>query len=313
MRRIFVLFVFFAAAKCLSAQALRTSPFQYQFNQLALNPAYASRLPVTGFEATYFGNFASANQVSRAVLLNVQGPTLAGGLGGTFQFFRTFFFGELNVRPAYAYRFYLPSGGEISFGANLGLNYFDIDETVLASVQKDFLSLDGGAGVFYHRERFFVGISVLNLFEASMGLDGDTDGNVPRENPFNFHTGAVLRLMDDIELKPSVLLRYINVYELPDQSFGSLSRDFSFDFQLSAFVQDIYVVSLVYGQTDVEFGVGQRRFGISATYLLDNFRLGYAIQVNSLESTAVSLPASHLISAGYDLFSEEDEIPIRYF
>lgn len=295
-------------------QALRTSPFQYQFNQLSLNPAYASRLPYPGFEATYFGNFTSANQVSRSVILNAQGPTAAGGVGGTLQFYRTFSFGELNVRPAYAINFSLPNGGELSFGAAIGLNYFDIDESVLSNLQSDFISADAGAGVFYHQKRFFVGLSVLNLIELSSGISKDNiTSSFLRENPYNLHMGTTFRLMEDIDLKPSMLLRYINIYELPDQSFGSISQDLSYDFQLSAFVQDIYVISILYGKTDVEFGQGLERFGIAATYLLGNFRLSYAIQLNNQSNSNISLPASHLLSAGYDLFNDGEEEVIRFF
>lgn len=313
--RIFFLFaIFFAAANPIGAQALRSSFFQYQFNQLSLNPAYASRLPVTGIEATYFGNFASANQVSRSVLLNVQSPTVAGGVGGTFQFYRTFFFGELNLRPAFAYRIRLPNEGEISFGAAVGLNYFDIDESVVSSVQRDFLSIDGGAGVFYHRNRTFGGLSVLNLFEATFGLDGGMSGNeLFRENTFNLHFGTAFRFLDDIDLKPSALLRYINVYALPDDSPGSLAQQFSFDLQLSAFVQENYVVSLVYGETEEGLDFGTTRFGISLSYLLGNLRLGYAVQVNTQKGTSVSLPSSHLLNIGYDLSTEREGAVVRYF
>ena len=294
--------LFFAFAKNASAQALRSSAFQYQFNQLALNPAYASRWPNLGFEAAYFGNFTSSGQVARSAFVNVQGPTERGGIGGTLQFYRSTSYGELNLRPAYAYRLELPGEGAVSFGATLGLNYFDIDEAVASNLQSDFFSFDGGIGVFFHKGRFFAGLSVLNLFEVSTGLSDTGNGNgFERENPFSLHTGWEFHLMDDIELMPRVLLKYINTYELPEQAFGSAEQNFSFDFQLSSQIQDLYVISLLYGQTDNETKTNIQRFGISASYLLGDLRLTYAFQMNSQTDNAVSLPATHLISAGYEL------------
>jgi len=295
-----------ASANIGMAQELRSTPFQYAFNQLALNPAYASRLPGLGFDATYFGNFNSTGQVSRTALVNVQGGTVNGGVGGTLQFFRNNAFGELTVRPAYAYRMYLSNEGEISFGGNIGLNYFDNDELIASNLQSDFFSMDGGFGIFYYKEDLFVGISALKVFEFSIGLDDNSGNTLFRENPYSLYAGYAFRLMDDIELVPRTLFRFININGLPDEGANSLGQDFSYDLQLGVMIQELYIISLLYGETNKDMGADQRRFGLSASYLLGPLKLTYSFQSNNLLESAVSLPNTHMINAAYDLMIEDE-------
>lgn len=300
----------------LRAQDLRNSLLQYQFNALPLNPAYAGKAGAEGFEAIYFGNFASEFQLSRSVLVSVHGQageSKKAGVGGTLQFYQQDFFGEINLQPAYSRIFQL-SEGQVAFGATLGVNYFDVDETVLTTVNSNFMSLDGGFGIYYHTDKHFAGISVLRLFEKSFFLDEKLPGNaLQRENPFSLHAGTLFRINDQIKLKPAALLRYVNLYGLPDRKKDDVYRLLSADLHASLVIDDTYVAGLIFGYSDPELGQNISRVGLSATLLLGNFRLSYAIQHNSRADSAISLPVSHLFGAGYDFFQHESETPIRYF
>lgn len=313
LRKVLIVLTFVFGVFTAHAQELRSSPFQYLFNQLAINPAYASRLPHVGFDATYFGNFVSAEQVSRTAVINVQGATISGGLGGTLQFFKNASFGELSLRPSYAYRLFLSNGGEISFGGALGVNYFDNEEGLASNIQTDFFSFEGGAGVFYFKDNFFVGLSSMRLFEATAGLEGNNGGGVLfRENPYHLNMGWSFRLMQDVDLVPRANLRYVNVYGLPDEmGGGNLFEDLAYDLQLGAMIQELYIINLMFGKTDRDGGLGQRRFGLSASYLLGKMKLTYAFQSNTWDDNSVSLPNTHLINVSYDL--APDEIGLRTF
>ncbi len=295
-----------------SAQELRSSLLQYQMNALPLNPAYSSYEAATGFEATYLGNFIGGGTASRIVLLNMQGATEGGGLGLTFQFYRDGSFGEVKLRPSWSRRFRLENGAEASFGLVAGFNYFDISNSFLSN-NSDFVSVDAGIGVYYHLDRFFAGVSIINLFEKTGGLDRSATNNPARQNPYSLHVGGVIPLTEDIDLKPVGLLRYINTYELPDQSFQNTGQSISFDVQANVFIQKTYLVGLLYGFTNPNEGNGIIRYGFSATYILDKFRLTYAVQNNSEANNGVSLPVTHIITAGYDIGGVEMEGKARYF
>ena len=312
MHRIHGILVLLMIAASSQAQQLRTSLLQYQMNALALNPAYSSYADATGFEATYLGNFISQGAVSRSVLVNMQGATEKGGLGLTFNFYRNFQ-GEVNLRPSFSRRFSLESGGELSFGLVIGLNYFDAPNNFFTNIT-DFVSIDGGFGLYYRQERFFAGISVLSLLEKTAGLDaGASTPGLERENPYNLHAGGIFRLTDDIDLKPVILARYINTYVLPDVSFQNVLSSFSLDLQLNAIIEGSYMIGILYGFTDPDAGNGLQRFGISATYILNRFRLTYGFQNNNETDNSVSLPVTHLISAGYDIGGGNADTPKRFF
>jgi len=301
------------------SQDLRSSLLQYQFNALPLNPAYAGRLEVPGFEVNYFGNAAASMQLSRAAQVTVHGRSERegklgqAGWGGVLQFYQQHFYGELNLRPAYSRVIEMPTG-TLAFGASLGISYFDIDEQVISTVNSSFMTVDGSFGVYYRSEHLFAGVSVLNVFEKSFFLDENLPGNaLRRENPFNLHTGGIIRLNEDLKLKPVALLRYANVYELPDRNQSGISQLWSADLNVSAIVQDTYVLGLLAGYTNPEAGFRQSRFGISATYIFNHFRLSYAIQQNNQVESAVSLPISHWLSVGYDFYQENGRERVRFF
>ena len=301
----------------LFSQDLRNSVLQYQFNALPLNPAYAGKAGADGFEAIYFGNFASALQLSRSVLVSVQGRPGGSdkvGLGGVLQFYQQDFFGEINLQPAFSRIFQLSGGGTVAFGATLGINYFDVDETVLTSVNSNFMSVDGGFGVYLYSDQSFAGISVRRMFEKSFFLDENLPGNaLQRENPFSFHAGTLFRLNDQLQIKPLALFRYANLYGLPDRKKNAVQQLWSADLHANLVIDDTYVAGVLFGYTDSETGQSISRIGVSATLLLGNFRLSYAIQHNNQANSAVSLPVSHLFGAGYDFFQNGEDSLIRFF
>ena len=301
--------LFGLAVKAQDPQSLRASLMQYQFNALPLNPAYAGRLEATSFEAFYYGSFASQQQVSRSAMVSLHGRGGASqqvGWGGVLQFHNQEFYNELNFHPAFARIIRLPNGN-VSFGATLGLSYFDVDETVLSSLNSSFMSLDGGVGAFYHNQRSFIGVSVLSFFEKSFLGDDDNTGSLPRSRPINLHLGSLFRLTDELYLKPTVLFRYASVYGIPEKNSMTDYSLWSADAHASVFVQGTYVIGLLAGYTRPEQGYDQTRLGLSATLLFGNFRFGYAIQYNNQAASSVSLPASHTISAGYDFFENPEE------
>lgn len=312
MKQRYLLLLFcLTASICMGQVGLRTSMLQYQMNALPLNPAYSSVEGATGFEATYLGNFISQGTVSRSIFLNMQGATEKGGLGLTFQFYRNNFAGEVNLRPAWSRRYYLQNGGEFSFGFVVGLNYFDVTNSFFSN-NTDFVSFDLGTGVYYRNDRFFAGISILNIIEEAAGL-GQTSNGLERENPYSLHVGGVLPLNQDLKIKPVALLRYINYYELPEQAFQTLERALSVDLQANIIIEDTYMVGALCGITNPNEGRNLLRLGVSATYLLGRFRLTYAFQNNSETNNATMLPVTHIISAGYDIGGAELDAPMRYF
>lgn len=300
------------AAKSQDIQTLRASLIHYQFNALPLNAAYAGRLNATSFEAFYYGNFSSEQQLSRSAMVSLHGRGGTGrqlGWGGVLQFHGQPTFNELNFRPAFS-RILRLANSYLSFGGSLGINYFDVDESNASVLNSSFTSVDAGAGVFWHNQRTFIGISMPNFFEKAFSNEDNslsTPFGLSRTRPVNLHMGSLFHLTGELYLKPAVLLRHAEIYSIPDENaFGSYNL-WSADVHASVFIEGAYVVGLLGGISRPEIGANQSRVGASATLLFNNFRLGYALQYNTQAASMVSLPATHTISAGYDFVEDPEE------
>lgn len=305
---------------CLSAfaqdiQTLRSSLMQYQFNALPLNPAYAGRMDATTFDAFYYGNFSSGQQLSRSAMVSLHGRGGAErqlGWGGVMQFYSQNAFNELNIHPTFSR--ILPMGnGNLSMGATLGISYFDVNEAIQATLNNSFMAVDGGLGVFWHNQRSFIGLSAPSVFETPIQKQDPGNGGILRSRSYNLHTGSLFRLNDELYLKPALLLRRALVYQLPEDDAVTDYNLWSADVHASVFIEGNYLIGLMAGYSKPADGFfEQTRLGVSATLLFNNFRLGYAVQYNNQRNIAVSLPATHTLSVGYD-FTEDPEAGRRVF
>jgi type IX secretion system membrane protein PorP/SprF len=304
----------FLAAIALQGQELRQSFLLYQLDALPLNPAYAGAAGNPSFEAFYFGNFSATTTVSRSGLVSIHGPGRRANTawGGVLQFYKASLFGEASASPAFSWKVPLPAG-TLSFGGTLGLNYFDFEDDGFGSAPLNFGSIDGGLGIYFQSRRAFAGLSVLKLFEQSLfSKDDNATTYIPRERPVNLHGGFVFHVYDNIWLKPAALLRYAKLYELPDAP-NDAGQYLSYDVQVTFVVDGTYMVGLLAGRSDFSGSEDLGHFGGSVVLLLGNFHIGYAIQRNSNQNTAVELPISHLLQAGYIFTNDESEAPLRLF
>ncbi len=285
-------------------QTFRSSLLQYQFNALPLNPAYAGRVAAPSFEAFYYGSFASEMLVSRSAMVSLHGRAGSQqnhGLGGVLQFHNQSDFNELLVKPMIS-RIFPMVGGSLAIGAGVGASYFDANENV--SFATSFMSLEGGAGLFWQNQRTFIGISTPNFIEKSFYKD---EGGPIRYRTLNLHMGSVFRITDEYYLKPAILLKRATPYTLNDLEFRPDYQITAADIHLSLFIEGSYVIGVLGGVSKVENGINQRRIGVSGVFLFDNFRFGYALQYNDQAISNISLPATHTLTLGYDFFENPED------
>jgi hypothetical protein len=249
-------------------------------------------------------------------LLSLQAPVNNGGLGAVIQFYNNNNNGELNLRPSYAYQLDLGEIGKIAFGLGLGISYVDIRTfSYYGNSQNDFMAVDGSAGVYFYRKNFFAGASVQNAFDWKiLTLGDDENGGIVRESPVSFQLGGIFHLFDEIKMRPMALYRYVGLYAMPEKLLEDydVSKYISTEFLASFIINENYVVGALFGHTEVDKVGGVGKFGLTATFIMNGLRFGYAFQRNNHKDSRVSLPASHLLTVGYDFWQEEDT-PQRYF
>jgi type IX secretion system PorP/SprF family membrane protein len=185
---------------------------QYVVNGLVINPAYAGKndvLDITllnrrqwaGFKGAPFTTSFSANTPLRKPSSNVGFIYQSDKLGN----FRSHLLSGI-----YAYRINF-GGVKLSFGMQGGwkcdvssseeqLKCNDAGDVVLENLTRNRHEIFAGAGIYVHSENYFFGISKPWLYQTSSGT---------KFNPLLISGGAVVKLKNNHEVKPSFMLRYV--------------------------------------------------------------------------------------------------------
>ena len=303
-------------------QAARSTPPQFLLNSLTINPAYAGSHYVSSLDISYFGSGEQFQFLYRSVDATLHGPLSLDGknnLGLYLKFVTEGSINEIKFRPSYAYRITTPIG-KIAFAAALGFNFFDVDDQATQFFYRPFYSIDASLGIYFNSERVFAGISSLNIYERLLTPKNRIAGLlVQRENPFYLQGGFVQPLNDRFMIRPAVLLKFSEYYELGDEGL-STSNELAYDLSATLIIEQNYWVTLFYGTSYFEeLGVVTNdnniqinRFGIALNYLAGDLRLTYGIHRTSLADQNIEFPVSHLFTIGYDFGVEKDDF-IRFF
>lgn len=181
---------------------------QYMLNGLIINPAYAGVHRVMDIALIYRNQWTGINgapetkTISMHTLLNdkksgVGFNLIRDDIGVTSQTM-------INVN--YAYRLQLRQG-VLSFGLvpQLNLVNFDFPDLNLQNSndpsftgKQNFREISFGAGMFYHSEKFFLGLSLPHLTRSDLF-----------EQHWFLNSGYVIDLQPFVKLKPSILMKYV--------------------------------------------------------------------------------------------------------
>jgi hypothetical protein len=304
-------------------QAARSTPSQYIFNALPINPAYAGSQFVSALDMSYFGNGEEFAFLYRSVDGSLHGPLDLEGrknLGLQFSFIHEGNIDEVQLKPSFAYRIQSDIG-KIAFGARLGLDIFTVDNEVSTIPYQPFATLSGDLGIYFHNDKLFAGISTLNVFEKLLKDERKIAGLfLKRENPYYLYTGFMQKLTNRFSLRPNILLKFADGYELADDIQESISQELAYDISASLIIERNYWVTIFFGSSYFEeidsFAnpntLQINRFGLSIHFLVGQLRLKYGIHRSTVPELGTEYPVSHLLGVGYDFGVEEPDF-YRYF
>ncbi len=253
----------------------------YYYNQAMINPAYvglyksmtlnaASRQQWTGIDGAPVTNVLSlSSSLGERVGVGTSLVSDQLGINTTTEF-----------QTAFSYKVMRTPNGELSFGLQGGLiNYrYDYSKLNIQSLDDEDLDLDRtqfsqpnvGAGLFFHNENFFAGISVPRIMNVVVGDGVQSSTRYMRH--YYISGGYVFNnnLKSSIRLKPSFLLRVApGGNHALDLNFHMLFKEVLW---AGVTVRNFSAVGL-----NTQFQVGQR------------FRFGYSFE----------LPTNTLISQTY--------------
>jgi type IX secretion system PorP/SprF family membrane protein len=261
----------------------------YMYNTLAVNPAYAGSrdaLTITGLHRTQWVGFTDA-PVTQTVTAHT--PILGGlGLGASIVNDRI---GPLSnssyyLDVSYSIKF---KKSYLSFGLKGGVNSVNLDWSTLQTQTADDPLFNGsqykelkpnfGAGVYYHTDKYYLGLSAPKLLENT----NNASDAVEALRHYFFIAGAVFDLNESIKLKPTTFVKVVP------------SAPVELDVTATFILFDMFNAGLMYRTGDA--------FGLLAGINITNqLMLGYSYDWSMVNKTGSYNSGSHEIMLRYDFF-----------
>lgn len=274
---------------------------QYMFNTMSINPGYAGS-----------AGFLSVNAISRHQWIGFDGApstqTFAAhapvredlGIGLSLINDNTGPISNLSIEANFSYILKLTEASRLSFGLMGGFNNIHIGLLDLEGVDPEDAAFHYdinnyrpifGAGLYYYHPRGYIGFSIPDLIETEFEEQVST---WKHDRHYFFIAGYITDLSDDIKLRPTAMLRYVQNMPLSIEGTASL------------IFRDRVWFGLMYRHEDA---VG----AILCLQLNQQIRLGYSYdygisQLSSYQS------GSHEIMLNYDFnYGRKDYVSPRYF
>tara|TARA_R110000751_G_scaffold201531_1_gene306261 strand:+ start:2826 stop:3764 length:939 start_codon:yes stop_codon:yes gene_type:complete len=198
---------------------------QYMYNTVAVNPAYAGSRGVLSIAALHRSQWVGLDGAPTTQTLNINSPISDRvGLGlsivndeignGTNQ--------DTYFDAVFSYTVPTSEEGKLSFGLKAGSHFLNIDFNRLRNYDPsnaavgqtnidNKISPNFGAGVYYHTEQFYAGLSIPNFLETEHFDSGGNSNSYIAQERMNWYliTGYVFDINPDLKLKPALLFKAV--------------------------------------------------------------------------------------------------------
>lgn len=275
---------------------------QYMYNTISINPAYAGSRGVASITGLHRSQWVGLEGAPVTQTLNIHSPiglykNMGLGLsivndqiGPTQEtYFDIDFSYTINTSETAKLSFGLKAGGHllnVDFN-ELNQKYSD-DPLTQANIDNRF-SPNIGAGIYFHTDKFYVGLSAPNLLETKH-FDESSLSEVQEDIHYYFITGYVFDLNPSIKFKPALLTKAV---------FGApLQVDLSANF----LIQEKFILGAAYRWDAAVSGLAG--FQISRALMVG---LAYDREITEL-GNAVFNNGSFEVLLRFELFSSADRI-----
>lgn len=290
-----VLFVFTG----LSAFAQQDAQYtQYLFNGLVINPAYAGSRSAFSALAIYRYQWVKIEGAPRTLGASLHSPINESNnsLGLSIENDMIGVHNRFSAYASYAYRLQISNTAQLALGLSAGILSYRSDWTKLEAIQDptdpNFSSVaenkilpNFGLGVYFHSDRYFIGLSVPHLLSSEL----DDLSQLSKYKRHYFLTGGyVFDLSPALRLKPSFLIKSV-----PSDS------PFQADLNLNLLIKDMVWVGMGYRTGDALL--------FTAEYHLQNgLRFGYAYDFSVSKLNPYN-SGSHEVMIGWDVVRSKPE------
>jgi type IX secretion system PorP/SprF family membrane protein len=205
--------------------------------------------------------------------------------------------GNLGFYGDFAYRFTLPNDGKLAIGAQVGVTQVPgTFSSTGGSVGNTNFNPSIGAGIYYHNDDWYAGVSMLNM---------NADDNYNR--PFFASAGYVFDLGNDLKLKTGALLK---------KQSSNLGGKTNVDINAVMWINNRVGVGVWYQNTGSE--VSERAFLASLQVQLKKVQLGYSYDFSGSPSSSTTIATNregfHQLMVRYEIDAGNGKSGVfRYF
>jgi len=216
--------IFFAVIVFSTQLSAQQDPMytHYMYNTLMINPAYAGSrdaLTLTLLHRSQWVDFKGAPLV-QSITMHMPLKNKHLGVGLSILNDKVGASNKTSVFGDFAYRMDLTPKSKLALGLSAGVNIFqanlsalDLDQQADPSFQNNIsnrITPNFGFGAYYSRERFYTGLSVPNLMQNKYSKLNDFNGTTllgREQRHFYFIAGAIFKLSDNLDLKPTTFVK----------------------------------------------------------------------------------------------------------
>ncbi|QXP51877.1 type IX secretion system membrane protein PorP/SprF [Cellulophaga sp. HaHa_2_1] len=192
---------------------------QYMYNTVSVNPGYAGSRGHMSVGLLHRSQWLGLDGAPTTQTFNVHSPIGYRGVGLGLSIVNDKIgpTSETNFDVDFSYTIPVSTEAKISFGLKGSINLLDIRYSELnqyaadQTLQQDIsnrLSPNIGAGVYYHTEKFYAGLSVPRFLETSH-FDESSLSTAKEQMNFYFITGYVWELNPNLKFKPALLTKLV--------------------------------------------------------------------------------------------------------
>lgn len=194
---------------------------QYMYNTVSVNPGYAGSRGNLSIAALHRSQWVGLEGAPKTQTLNIHSPIGYRGVGLGISVVNDKIgpTSETNFDADFSYTIYTSREDRLSFGLKASANMLDVRFSELDEYDQDAslmeqdihnkISPNVGAGVYFHNEHFYAGLSVPRILETKH-FDNSTLSTAKERMNFYFITGYVFELDPFWKFKPALLTKMVN-------------------------------------------------------------------------------------------------------
>ncbi|WP_350287656.1 type IX secretion system membrane protein PorP/SprF [uncultured Croceitalea sp.] len=195
---------------------------QYMYNTVSVNPAYAGSRGHLSIAGLYRAQWVGLDGAPETQTLNLHTPLGYRGVGMGISFVNDIIgpTSETYFDADFSYTVQTSMDAKLSFGLKASAHLLDVrfselnqdggqgpDPTLQQNIDNRF-SPNIGAGVYYHTERFYAGLSVPRFLETEH-FDSSSLSTAKEQMNWYFITGYVWDLNPFLKFKPTLLTKAV--------------------------------------------------------------------------------------------------------